>query len=482
MKTLLCILFSAATVLPLAEARANTAYGEIEVTRKGVTHKDGLCRVELEIAVGGVDISPDRSFRLTPYLVRGDQSREMPSVFISGKRRYKAFLRSDVLGKSQESRWIYSAEDFKDSDFLAILYTEAIPYEPWMDRADVIVVEDYCDCGMKTLMTDQVVLSAPQPVALPQLAVNYITPEVEPQKVRAETFEAFLNYPAGKSAILPDFRDNHVELGQIYLAIEKIVNNGDLMVKSIHIQGYASPEGTFQTNQALSEKRAGALKEFIVKRYDLPSTIITAEGMSEDWDLLRKLVEVSDMPDKRQVLGIIDSVTIFDGRESRIMALGDGGTYRYMMQHFFPPLRRSRFTLKYYVTPFSIEQSKEVLRTDPGLLSLNEIYQVATSYPKGSDGFQSAFETAVKLFPQDAVANINAGATALERHDLPEAEKYLLPFAHDPRAWNNLGVLYMLRKEPAKAAGYIRKAPAGPETDRNLKAIETMEASQWQIE
>jgi hypothetical protein len=58
-------------------------------------------------------------------------------------------------------------------------------------------------------------------------------------------------------------------------------------------------------------------------------------------------------------------------------------------------------------------------------LSLNEIYLVALTYKNGSPEFIELFETAVSVFPDDKIANLNAASAALSRKDTLLAEKYL---------------------------------------------------------
>ena len=47
----------------------------------------------------------------------------------------------------------------------------------------------------------------------------------------------------------------------------------------ILIKGYASPEGSMELNQRLSEARATAVKNALVKRYGIPASRLTTQGM-----------------------------------------------------------------------------------------------------------------------------------------------------------------------------------------------------------
>lgn len=47
----------------------------------------------------------------------------------------------------------------------------------------------------------------------------------------------------------------------------------------VKLSGYASPEGTAAFNQALSLRRAEAVKDLLVKKYSIPSSRLTTEGL-----------------------------------------------------------------------------------------------------------------------------------------------------------------------------------------------------------
>ena len=129
-----------------------------------------------------------------------------------------------------------------------------------------------------------------------------------------------------------------------------------------------------------------------------------------------------------------------------------------MLAELFPLLRRTDYQLSYSVKDFTVEQGREIIKTRPGQLSLNEMYHVANSYEIGSEEFKDVFDVAVRVFPEDPVANINAGAVALLRGDTLSASKYLSRVKEDPRAQNNLGVLYLLEGDLEQASRHLKEA------------------------
>lgn len=325
----------------------------------------------------------------------------------------------------------------------------------------------------------------PQPKVIyqPQFAVSYIVPEAEPVKRRCDMGKAYLDFPLGKSVIMPGFKNNPEELGKIDKLIGCIKRDTNITITGITVIGYASPDGTYQSNLLLSEKRATALKEYVTSKYGISGKLLTVKGEGEDWKTLDSLVSVSGMAGKNEILSIIRNTDIFDGREKKLMNLSGGVSYREMLAAMFPQLRRVDYELHYTVQPFTVEKGKEVIRTRPSSLSLNELFLIANTYEPGSEAFNEVFETAVRIFPGSDTANLNAAASALNRKDVVSAEQYLLKVTtQDAAYWNNLGVLYGLKKEYGKAAEYFGKAETlgNIQAASNIKEVRKTEGQQNQ--
>lgn len=107
-------------------------------------------------------------------------------------------------------------------------------------------------------------LAALQPIP------SYIQPKAEVVKARSEQYEAHLDFPVGKSVILPDFMNNQTELRNIREMFNKIQNDKKLTVTGVYIEGFASPEGPLKLNEQLSKSRAEALKTYLVHTRTVP--------------------------------------------------------------------------------------------------------------------------------------------------------------------------------------------------------------------
>ena len=118
-------------------------------------------------------------------------------------------------------------------------------------------------------------------------------------------------------------------------------------------------------------------------------------------------------------------------------------------------------------------------------LSLNEMYLVANTYPNGSKEFINVFETAVRLFPEDDIAKLNAAVAALSCRDIETAERYLDQVKHRelPEYANAAGVLALLKDDYESARKYLQIAvDAGLEVaGKNLEELEKREQTDLEI-
>lgn len=108
------------------------------------------------------------------------------------------------------------------------------------------------------------------------------------------------------------------------------------------------------------------------------------------------------------------------------------------------------------------------------MLSHHELYTIAFSYPPGSELFNRAFRMARTLFPTDRISQFNMAAVYMLEGNIGQAEKLLEGFGQDPRAWNNLGVLYMMQGRYSDSHAYLNRAigTGNREAEKNLEMLE----------
>lgn len=443
--------------------------GRICVDILELEERNDTLRFAYNALVGPRAVETGQALRIVPLLESGDSITKLPGITILGHNRKQVMQR---MGRLPEH--FIDARIRKDT----LLETRLqIPYELWMDSASLVITEELTGYRARTVTThyrlkDNVELPPQAPYAVTPV-VAFTVPEKE-VKIRRRQGKAYLDFPVGRSVILPTYRRNPEELARIDDAVRDIAGNPDVTVRGIYIEGYASPDGPYATNDRLSRERAEALRGYISGKFGIDGNLFRVSHVAEDWDGLAELVKASGMPRKEQVLHIIESTGVFDGREAALMRLDRGVPYRMMLKEMFPELRRVEYQLDYLVRDYDILQAQIVLRDNPGNLSQLELYNLAMS--SGEDGGELArlfIEVIPKHFPEDPVANCNAAAVLIQTGELVTARRYLQKAGQSAAALNNMGVLYLLEGDldQAEACFTNARSKGCPQAGDNLLEV-----------
>lgn len=445
----------------------NNANGLIQVRTNQMQPSKGNVYLDWDILVNGVEVSSNNQLTLTPVVrASNGKNRILPSIVINGKNRHNLYKRSlNLKGWSNDPTVFRVIRADKRKVVMSIPYKSSFPYEKWMQDAGVYLVVDLCGCAGSEKSRDDLLIS--RDLGRPTFkyeytpGVQFIAPPREDIKKRMQSGEAYVIYQQDKWEILPNLFDNRAQLQKIENSLSYVREESTAKINAISIVSYASPEGTYEHNMMLSKNRAKSLLDYITRKYHIPANInISSEGRGENWDDLVPLVtndpRLSEYRD--QILRIIRTVDVFDGRERQIMDIASGRPYLYMLENLFPLLRRSDYKISYTVPSYTLEKGKILLRTKPDMLSLEEMYMIASTYEKGSPDFNEVFDIAVQKFPNDMIACINAAGAAIMEGKIDVAKSLLDPYIEEPKAWNNLGLVYMGEFRFAEAEMFFKEA------------------------
>lgn len=467
MKTI--CLYSLLALLPLVPVAADEVKrlpGGAEVSGVDIRKQRDSVVIRMNLNLSGMEVGRNRSIVVTPLFYAEGEEEWLPAIEVMGRTRYLYYQRNE------ESLYADSPYTIIKKDKNAtqqVGYQVSVPYRKWMDRASLVVAEDTCQCG-EVSKGNSILLAQADLVFTPRLA--YISPQAETRKARALSGEAYLDFPVNKTVIYPEYRRNTAELAKIRATIDTIRTDKDFSITRISLKGYASPEGRYAANVRLSEGRTDALKDYLMGEYGFEASLFRTNAGAENWAGLRKYVAQSGLADKEAILAIIDSEEEPDAKEQRIRR-EHAASYRILLQDCYPALRRTDYTVDYVIRGFNVEEAKEVIKTRPQNLSLQEMFAVAQTYQPGSEEFNHVFDVAVRLYPADPIANLNAANALLERKEAAQALKFLDKAGDTPQADNARGVAMILLERYDEAERYLhRAAQAGiSEAETNLEYI-----------
>lgn len=459
----LCAAFAASAAQAQSVAGKQIAARQIAVQNTKVEHTDNNLVVNMDLVLDSLELPSNMRFVFTPIVRNGEEERFLEPVVINGRKQQIMYERNDYKQYSAQTTVVRR----KNETAQTVHYAAVVPYEEWMQNADVAIYEDLCGCGDLMDQNRTVVRRLRTPL------LAFIRPQAEAVKDREMRGQAFIDFPVDRIELHPEYRNNPAELQKILQTINVVKEDKNTSITSIEIHGYASPEGTYEHNTWLAENRARTLTDYVRRLVQLDNSLFHVTSTPEDWDGLRKCVADGNLEHSKEILALIDDVSLEpDPKEWKIKSTYPE-EYRFMLDTWYPALRHSDYVVHYHVRAFSVEEAKELLHTKPQQLSLEEMFLVAQTYEPGSAEFNEVFQIAVRMFPDDPTANLNAACAALSVKNYEAARRYLDKAGNTPQAVHARGVLAMQEGRTEEARAFFRQAAdAGvPEAAENLKNL-----------
>ncbi len=427
---------------------------EVDIKDYTLELKDGRLNLDLNLDLDKLNVKTTKVVVLTPCIIKGADTLLLKSIGVYGRNRRVYYERN-----AEEKPTADGDINLKPSQIENIIdYSTSISFQEWMDGCSVSLIRTDCGCCEETqvISTTELVERFPIEPYFPELI--YLRPHSEVVKTREISGSAFIDFPVSKTVINPSYRNNIVELAKITGTIDSVKMDKDITIKSIFIKGYASPESPYSNNAYLAEGRTEALKEYVESLYHFGEGFIKTAFEPEDWAGLERYVAASTLPHKNEILEAIRSDREPDKKEWYIKSTWKED-YRFLLENCYPALRHSDYSIEYeirsYSDPVEIER---ILHTAPQNLSLEEFYVLAQTYEPGSEQFHELFETAVRMYPDDPVANLNAANSAILNKDYRRALRYLAKAEELPEAAYSRGALEIYMDEPQAALPYLEEA------------------------
>lgn len=429
-KILLYIIAVAAAAAPVAALPVNSLVkGQVPVSDISVKRLDGQIRLTMDLDFSDIRVGRDRQLTIIPVVHNADSTMavEFHQVDIAGHNIYYSHMRNN-----DDMPYLY-----KQGAVKVLPYMAEVPDADWIDSdATLSVYYRVGGCCDATVEEGVDRLAPLRPKVMPSFDpsnkdFNYIAPVGDTVKTRELKKTAYIDFPVDQTKIYPDYRRNAVELAKIRATIDSVRNDADITITEVGLKGFASPESPYAHNTELAIGRTDALRNYINKLYHFPPGIITTSYDPEDWGGLRRFVEDSNIDHRDAILAIIDSDLAPDPKEAKIRSQFPA-EYLFMLENWYPALRRTDYKIDYVIRQYNtLEEILAVLATEPQKLSLSEFYRAAQSMTPGSPEFNEVLLTAVRMYPSDPTANLNAANAAMSVRDLDAAAFYLNRIADD---------------------------------------------------
>lgn len=469
----------------------SAAAREVRFTKPTLKYKKAVDSLEIEfkLDVAEVEVGSTMSYVFTPVFQNGINERYFPPVVVADDKDYEFSRKERNFARKHgytRPYTIVAGRDASERDNI-VTYSIKIPFEPWYENSSFILLEDgkkrsEVQVGKMWTVIPMIKLveakpNIPKPGEFSERCmqmVSFLTPEEEPLKVRSEQSTLFIQYPTGSAAVDSTYKNNRQEIDKLQGMMKPIVDGGDLVtLKGISVIGYASPDGSAKSNDALALKRAQAFANFLSESYHLNDGLLKVSSKGEDWDLLINFLK-HDMPDyATKALSTIEKYSNLDTREAQLKKVL-GVSYRSMVDAYYSKLRRLTVEAEYEIREVLNTEAATLIYTNPRMLSLKEIYSVVKLYTPGTKEYKDVYMIAAENYPADVVANINAASACIASGDFDGGRRYMERVKEDKRAYNNLGVLAWLSGDFNMARAWFKMAlEVEPEkAESNLKILD----------
>ena len=197
---------------------------------------------------------------------------------------------------------------------------------------------------------------------------------------------------------------------------------------SIEVKSYASPEGSVDLNDNISDKRAASTLRFLKKmlrKANLDGVdnkdLYTEVSEGEDWEGFNKLMRNSDIKDRRRITKIVNSVEDLQKREQAIRDMAE--IYDAIEKDVLPQLRKAKITIRSFEPKKSDSLIIELAKNNAAALDMKELLYSA-SLTNDIDQKISIFNSASEIHNNWKGYN-NIACLMLQKNRLNEAKKYL---------------------------------------------------------
>lgn len=229
-----------------------------------------------------------------------------------------------------------------------IVYTYPTAYNEAMVNSKLNIDRTIQRCKKKTLPTLEIPLTI-DPSMIPAPVVKEPVKVVTPKETKLDiTLDDAVSFKVGKSVLDMNMKNNKESADKIVAEINRIKAIKGAKITSISISGFASPEGSLELNNRLSQERAVAFMEAIIPATELDKWTFKVEAGGENWGQLKTLIEGSTLKTKEALLKVINTVEDPIVRQSKLQSMA---AYNYIFKNFYPKLRNAgSVNIQYTVT------------------------------------------------------------------------------------------------------------------------------------
>ena len=291
------------------------------------------------------------------------------------------------------------------------------------------------------------------------------------QKIIRETKESQILYTINQSNV----RNNQLKSEQMK-EYQEFLTAADKderrTIVSNDIIAYASPDGSLNLNNKLSENRAKSAEKAFVKVISKKAKVkdipVNVSQISEDWEGFQELVAASDIQDKELILRVLSMYSDPVVREREIKNMS--AVFKTLAEEVLPALRRARLIANVDYKNWTDEELTQLINDNINELDEEALLYGATLFDKASAKAE-IYKAAAKNYNSSRAYN-NLAALSLKEGKTADAKGYLAKMNNKTASYyNNMAVVAMQEGNFDAAAENLAKAGDLKEAKENMGAL-----------
>lgn len=296
--------------------------------------------------------------------------------------------------------WIYDGKEYGETQLrrmgYALKHDPLSPYIkdsllsetkmeiPWVDTIRIdpkknyrgnatIQIEDYT----RIYYTKDVLLTtceAKRPLKFLEYSLDQydLNPEKYRERAKRErrnnSDKISLTFLVGKAELNPEDPENETQMSKLKSNLLEIVNGEGSTLKEFHITGVASPEGMYQSNLALAQKRVIFAQQqvtSVLNKYILDRVYQNPQAEVAGWPAVADLLEADSMQrEADEIRSIVEKSPT--SRDAQFMKIARLPYYNTVIKQYLPELRTVRYECKYEIfRELTSEEIYERYKHDP---------------------------------------------------------------------------------------------------------------------
>ena len=397
------------------------------------------------ILVSSCDLLKDVTYSVTPnpLELHGDNVKVAVTVTIPEKgikKKAKVEI-TPVFGDAKLTTWTIQGEKatgngqtitFKPGG--TATFEEVVAYNPSMEATNLkLTGKIYKGTKEKDVLPETKI--ADGTIITPLLVHNefkMLLAEDKLVRTNDKSVSALINFEKGKSVVRkPELTDKDVMDLVIWLTTAQA--NNKIMINSIDIKGYASPDGEEAKNSNLSIERSRMARNAFMDLMKKAKMMLYADsskysvnGLGEDFvGFQDQLAMTTTIPeaDKALFLRVIKMTADAAEREKQMAALGK--TYLELEKDVFPMIRRSVITVNYTEKGWTDAELISASTSNPSSLTVEELLFTAMTLTKDVAEKARIYQVATTVAPSDYRTHNNLGAVKYMQNKMSEAKASL---------------------------------------------------------